>query len=104
MRAGPAEARPRPAGSSLRARRPTTWLMPHAPSPFVAPGWRAANVDAGSSLCDSRSNCEPTHSAWESLSGWPDSGHSVDTHLVSQVLRPSGIGRLGGFFVTFGPR
>lgn len=49
----------------------------------------------GSSLFDSRSNCEPTHSAWELIS---DSAHwqsPVGTHLFTQVLRPSGNGRLG---------
>ena len=37
----------------------------------------------GSSLFDSPSNCEPTHSAWESVSGWAR-GPPVDTHLSSR--------------------
>jgi hypothetical protein len=49
---------------------------------------------SGSSLFASRSNCEPTHPAWELIS---DSAHwqsPVGTHLFTQVLRPSGNGRL----------
>ncbi|CAN5593534.1 hypothetical protein BH10ACT11_BH10ACT11_12910 [soil metagenome] len=52
---------------------------------------------SGSSLFASRSNCEPTHPAWELIS---DSAHwqsPVGTHLFTQVLRPSGNGGLEPF-------
>jgi hypothetical protein len=55
-------------------------------------------VSQGSSLFDSRSNCEPTQSAWESISALPLVGLAVDTHLFTQVLRPSDTGRLEPFF------
>jgi len=51
----------------------------------------------GSSLFVSRSNCEPTQSAWESISG-RSVDRSVDTHLFTQVLKLSGSGRLGPLF------
>jgi hypothetical protein len=62
-----------------------------------------ANFARGSSLFDSRSYCEPTHSAWESLSGRPRGVCLVDTHLFIQVLRPSGIGKLEPLFFPARP-
>ena len=55
-------------------------------------------VTQGSNLFDSRSNCEPAQSAWESISGEPQLGPSVDAHLLRRVLKPSGVGRLGPSF------
>ena len=60
-------------------------------------------VARGSSLFDSRSYCEPTQSAWESISGRPV-GRPVDTHLLSQVLGRGGSGRLGPSFMGWGVR
>jgi hypothetical protein len=51
-------------------------------------------VTEGSSSFDSRSNCEPTHLAWESVSGTALVAGPVDTHLLQKVLRPSGTGEL----------
>jgi hypothetical protein len=55
-------------------------------------------VKEGSSLFDSRSNCEPTHLAWESDSALALVVWAVDTHLLKKVLRPSGTGKLEPLF------
>lgn len=55
-------------------------------------------VRQGSRLFVSRSNCEPTQSAWESLSGRSPVDRPVDPHLFTQVLRPSGTGSLEPYF------
>ena len=59
---------------------------------------------AGSSLCASRSNCEPTQLPWESPSGSALGVAPADTHLFIQVRRQSGNGRLGPFFLRAGER
>jgi len=59
-----------------------------------------AMVREGSSPYDSRSYCEPTHSAWESISGRCLVRRSVDTHLLSQVLEPGGTGGLEPLFFS----
>ena len=51
-------------------------------------------VTQGSSLFDSRSDCEPAQSAWESISGESQLGPPVDAHLLRRVLMPSGTGKL----------
>jgi hypothetical protein len=61
-----------------------------------------AMVSLGSSSYDSPSYCEPTHLAWESISGWRLACHSVDTHLFKQVLKPGGIAELEPLFVPGG--
>ena len=60
-------------------------------------------VTQGSNLFDSRSNCEPAQSAWESISGEPQLGPSVDAHLLRRVLKPGGAGRLGPSFFAAWP-
>jgi len=57
-------------------------------------------LNEGSSLFDSRSNCEPAQSAWESVSGEPFAVSLVDAHLLRRVLKLSGVGRLGPFFCS----
>jgi hypothetical protein len=70
-------------------------------SACLSSNWVIGIVMEGSSLFDSRSYCEPTQSAWGSISGRPRAVKLVDTHLLSKVLRPSGNGKLGPFFLPF---
>jgi len=51
-------------------------------------------VNQGSSLFDSRSNCEPAPLAWESVSERSLAASSVDAHLLRRVLKPGGVGKL----------
>jgi len=37
--------------------------------------------------------------AWESVSGEPLAVSPVDAHLLRRVLKPSGVGKLGPFYV-----
>jgi hypothetical protein len=67
----------------------------------LSSNWVTGMVMEGSSLFDSRSNCEPAQSAWESVSGVPLAVLPVDAHLLRRVLKPSGVGKLGPFFLPF---
>jgi hypothetical protein len=60
-------------------------------------------VNEGSSLFDSRSNGEPVHMAWESVSGRPFAAEPVDAHLLRRVLKPSGVGKLEPFYLAGPP-